>query len=405
MATPFAHTLRSLEGDRSLGGRGLLVLTPLLLLAWVAWLFGAEVELRETSAEAKVRASAASRPLAAAQAGRVSKVHIALGDRVEVGDVLFELDDREVRIELARAAARAEAVDAVIAQRTREIEAERGALYAAERAAGAASSEARARVEAALAQARLAQSRLDETRTLELAEAATPAELRETQAEAAQRLATAKELRSAGRRERFEAARQAQDRLAKITAIEALIATLEIDREDARGQIEALTAERDRLRIVAPVAGVVGELTTVERGAWVERGDELGSIVPDGALEIAARFLPAQAVGRIRPGQRAQLRLSGFPWVEHGSVQARVEHVASEPRDGMIVVELGIDAVPPTITLEHGLPGSVEVSIERTTPANLLLQTAGRRLTSARAPAPPPPPGPMTANARGAATP
>jgi len=401
MATPFAHTLRSLESERSAGGRGLLVLTPLLLFAWVVWLFGAEVEVIESSADAQVRAAAASRPLAAAEAGRVTAVHVALGDHVEAGELLFELDDRETRIELARAATRADAVDAVIAQRAREIEAERGALEAAERAAGAASGEARARVEAAVAQARLAESRLDEAEALERAEAASQAELRENQAEAAQRRAAAKELRSAGRRERFEAARQAHDRIAKITAIEAQISTLEIDREDARGQVQALTAELERLRIRAPADGVVGELSATERGAWIERGQELGAIIPDGELEVVASFQPAQAVGRIKPGQSAQIRLSGFPWVEHGSVQGRVARVASEPRDGTILVELVIESIPPTIVLEHGLPGSVDVSLERTSPASLLLRTAGRRLTASKA-APETPAGPVTATVGGA---
>ncbi|MEZ4379902.1 MAG: HlyD family efflux transporter periplasmic adaptor subunit [Nannocystaceae bacterium] len=406
MATPFAHTLGSLERTSSVGGRALLVLAPLLLVAWVIWLFAAEVEVIETSGDAQVRAAAASRPLAAAQAGRIARVRVDLGARVDAGEVLLELDDREVRIELARAEVRLEAVDAVIAQRAREIEAERGALEAAERAAGAAASEARARVDAAVAEARLAQSKLDESRALDLAEATTRSELRESEAEAARRQAAARELRSAGRRERFEAARQSHDRLAKITAIEAQVGALEIDREDARGQIAALEAELERLRVRAPVAGVVGELAAVERGAWVERGQQLGVIVPDGGLEVVATFSPAQAVGRIRPGQAAVVRLLGFPWAEFGSVQARVEGVASEPRGGAIVVELGIVEVPPTIVLEHGLPASVEVSIERTTPASLLLRTAGQRLAAQAgeaAPAPvDPAAGSLTADAQGA---
>ena len=404
MATPFAHTLRSLESDRSVGGRGLLVLTPLLLVAWFTWLFAAEVEVIESSPDAQIRAADASRPLAAAEAGRVTRVHVSLGDRVSAGQLLLELDDRETRLDLARAATRADAIEAVIAGRALEIEAERGALEAAERAAGAASSEARARVEAAVAQARLAESRLDEAEALERAEATTQAELRESQAEAAQRRAAAKELRSAGRRGRFEAARQTHDRLAKITAIESQISTLRIDLEDALGQVEALKAELERLPIRAPADGLIGELVAVERGAWIERGQALGAIIPDGELEVVANFLPAQAIGRIKPGQAAQIRLRGFPWVEHGSLLGRVERVASEPRDGTILVELGIESVPPTVALEHGLPGTVEVSLEQTTPANLLLRTAGRRLTASKTSSEAPT-GPLQASVKGAATP
>nr|MCH9685310.1 hypothetical protein [Deltaproteobacteria bacterium] len=63
--------------------------------------------------------------------------------------------------------------------------------------------------------------------------------------------------------------------------------------------------------------------------------------------------------------------------------EARVQTVGHEPRDGAIVVELSIEYVPSTITLEHGLPGSLEVELERVSPASLLLRAAGRRLTGA----------------------
>jgi membrane fusion protein (multidrug efflux system) len=57
-----------------------------------------------------------------------------------------------------------------------------------------------------------------------------------------------------------------------------------------------------------------------------------------------------------------------------------VAKVASEVRDGAVRVELVIDQVSARrIPLQHGLPGSVEIEVERTTPWTLLMRHAGRR--------------------------
>jgi membrane fusion protein (multidrug efflux system) len=55
-----------------------------------------------------------------------------------------------------------------------------------------------------------------------------------------------------------------------------------------------------------------------------------------------------------------------------------VERIASEPREGAIRVELGLDpSANARIPLEHGLPGSVRIEIQRTTPAALVLRAIG----------------------------
>lgn len=58
-----------------------------------------------------------------------------------------------------------------------------------------------------------------------------------------------------------------------------------------------------------------------------------------------------------------------------------LSRVASEVRDGHVRVELGVDpdgASP--IPLQHGLPGTVEVRVERLAPATLVLRAAGKLL-------------------------
>lgn len=47
-------------------------------------------------------------------------------------------------------------------------------------------------------------------------------------------------------------------------------------------------------------------------------------------LVLGAEFAPSSALGRVRPGQRARVRLAGFPWTEYGTISASVASVAAD---------------------------------------------------------------------------
>jgi membrane fusion protein (multidrug efflux system) len=357
------------------------MLAVLLLGAWSAWLLLARIPVTEVSQDARVQVDAAGHELAVAIAGRVLTVRVGVGEQVVAGEVVVELDDRDTRLALELAREHADSLANVVAQRRREIAAERGAIEAVELASGAAVAEARARVDQALAATRLAETELAEIAALRESEIGTASELRRSEATAEQRRALTRELKSASTRERFEQDREVRDRLATIIRIEIVIASLEVELAAARGTVETLIAELEHHRLRAPIDGVIGELDSIERGSWLDRGEIVGMVVPAGELEIVAQFDPSAAIGRIALGQPATLRLAGFPWTQYGAVQARVARVSSELRDGKVRVELDIISVPSLIMLEHALPGSLEVEVEHASPASLLLRAAGRRLT------------------------
>jgi membrane fusion protein (multidrug efflux system) len=118
-------------------------------------------------------------------------------------------------------------------------------------------------------------------------------------------------------------------------------------------------------------------------GTVLKEGDKLGSIVPSGNIRIVADFLPAAAVARVRAGQHAKMRPDGFPWTQYGMLSATVRRVANEPRSGHIRVELDVDPDQGSpIPIQHGLPGTLEIEIERVSPAGLVFRAAGRRLAA-----------------------
>ena len=148
-----------------------------------------------------------------------------------------------------------------------------------------------------------------------------------------------------------------------------------------------VASERRRVRV--PIAGRLGEVPLLRPGDYVQTGQALGTIVPAGDLHVVAYFAADRALGWVRPGAPAWLRLDAFPWTWFGQVAARVEDVALEPKDGLLRVELALgasdagrryDARPHSdLVLAHGLTGQVEIQVEEASPLALLLRAAGRQ--------------------------
>ena len=151
--------------------------------------------------------------------------------------------------------------------------------------------------------------------------------------------------------------------------------------------ISRLSRELEQRVILAAVSGRLADVLPFHVGSYVSEGQRLAAIVPDGALGIVADFAPASTMGRVKVGQAAVLRLDGFPWAQFGVLAARVTKVDGEVRDNLVRVELSVEArTDGGLRLQHGLPGTVEVSVERVTPAVLTLRAAGVMLADRASP-------------------
>ena len=176
--------------------------------------------------------------------------------------------------------------------------------------------------------------------------------------------------------------REAQSRdfqnQAEIENLKYDLASLSGEYTSTQAAISRLSYDIDNHLVRAPLGGKLADVLPFHAGAYVSEGQHLAVIVPAGALQIVAEFAPSPTLGRVQPGQTAQLRLDGFPWAQYGVLPATVRRVAGEVRDNLIRVELSLDAGSESaVKLQHGLPGSVEVSIETVSPATLLLRSAG----------------------------
>jgi len=296
--------------------------------------------------------------------------------------VLVELDADTQRLQLEEERARLAALIPQISELRAESTAEEAAQHEDQQAGQVALDQARARHREAEIAAQLSGQEAERMARLFARAYIAELDVLRAKAEAQKQREAAGSWRLEIRRLEWDLRTRQSDRQARLQRLTREVIQLEGQLTTTRIVIERLEYESERRYIRAPVAGRLGEVTTLRVGAIVGVGTRLGAVVPPGMLKIMADFLPPAALGRIQPGQPARLRLEGFPWTQYGIVSATVASVANEVRNGQVRVELTVhpDAAP-LIPLQHGLPGTIEIAVDHVSPATLVLRTAGRLVT------------------------
>lgn len=385
MGTAFTRTVRSLDADRFLRPGAGLLLCAAFLGAWGYWAARFPVTLREVTSTARIEVSGAAVPVQTPLSGRVARTLMVLGSEVREGDPMIELDAAPERLQLEEERTRADATVPTIAALRGQVMALRQAREREQAASAKEVEEAQANRQSSEAPARYAAGELARLEQLRGERLIAERDYQKARADADETLATVDRRRLTAERLSAQQATRESDREAAVRNLEAEIARLEAQALSARAAMSRLQNEAGRRVIRAPFAGRVGEAQVLRAGAYLTAGEKIAAIVPESGLMVVAQFAPAAALGRVREGQTGEARLPGFPWAQWGTVPLIVSRVSGEIREGGLRVELKIDPSRPCrIPLRHGIPGAVEVAVERLTPLELLLRSVGRMLSAPR---------------------
>jgi membrane fusion protein (multidrug efflux system) len=380
----FSQTTRSLANDRSPAPIFAWLLGAVVLCAWSLWFMFGDVTVYENSRKARLEVMQLPHHVAAPSSGRIASASVVIGQEVVANQVLIELDASAETLRLAeeqtRLAALPPRIDSIRAEVISLEQATDNDLWATRAALDAA----RARVNEADAMVKFARS--NESRLKKQSAAGGIAEIDALRAlSEADKLSASKDAITADLK-RLEQDRRmrAHEAQARVENLRGSVVALEGEMVTARATIARIQQAIDRHVIRAPVTGRIGDVAALYAGAYVTEGQRLVSVVPPGELMIVGDFIPGSAAGRVRPGQRATMRLDGFPWAQYGSIVATVSRVATEIRDGAVRVEFTPAPVGnPADIMQHGVPGVIEVAVERAAPAALVLRAAGLLLSGA----------------------
>ncbi len=378
MGNSFHRVSQSLRADSGVRSTTTLFIVICIIAAWVFWTFTARITRYETSESARIEVGAASYPVQANVSGRLVASNLALGREVRAGDVLAAIDSEDARLSLQEERTRLATLQPEIAALDAQMQSEDHGGSEEHSVLQVSVAEAQARYREADTDAKSAEQEAERAAHLHNEGILAAADAQRAKAVAQSKRAAAESLNLAIARLTPELQVRENDRQVRLKQDLGDLAKLQAAAATSAATIRRLEYEIERRSIRAPISGRLGESAPLRPGSHISEGQQLGVILPTGKLHIVAEFLPTAAFGKLRRGQPALLRLDGFPWAQYGVVSAQVSRVAGEIRDGKVRVELAVNSVPSTrIRLQHGLPGSVEVQIERISPAALILRSAG----------------------------
>jgi multidrug resistance efflux pump len=386
MATAFTRTLRHLEPQGTRRFLTTAVAAAALIAVWTTWGTLARVTLYEISGQAHLEVDRAPHAVDSPASGKVVESLLRLDQEVSAGELLVRLDGDAERFSLTEERQKVTALEAELAALHAQASSIEHARQETARAAHAALDEARERVHEAEAPAHYAEQELQRIERLRAGLLISERDVERGRADALRARAAAESSNLSLVRIAREHTARDRDRTAALDQVRAQIAHLEGERRRSQVAVLRLNTEAERYVVRAPASGRLGDIAALRPGSVVHAGQRLGVIVPAGRLIAVAQFSPASAIGRIRRGQPARLRLDGFPWAQYGTVDATVLRVANEVRDNAVRVELAVAGSNPRIAIEHGLTGTVEVAVEQVTPLILLLRNAGALQTAPVAP-------------------
>jgi multidrug resistance efflux pump len=372
--------MRRVEADGSRRTVVFLGIISILVGLWATWLLKARVSVYASTGVARLEVNQENHPVDAPVVGRVSAAHLVAGQRVEAGALLLELDAKPERLERSEAMAKLAPSAQQIRSLEDEVNAEQRAIEVEQRSAEAANAETLAKAQEVSTAAELAVEEAKRLSDLQQHGLVSDLDALRGRKQAEERQSEARAAESATQRLMRDLAAKEQDRLGRIARLRNEIAEIEGGRSEAVAASERLDYQIDQREVRAPIAGILAEVASLKVGGMVRAGDRICTIVPDGSLKVVALFRPSVALGRIRDGQSARIRLEGFPWTQYGSAEARVTNVSGEVRDGQIRVDLALNTSSTSIPFQHGLPAEVQVEVEQISPAALVLRSVGRQL-------------------------
>ena len=345
----------------------LVVFAVAALVATALWWAGvAEVD-QVVTAQGIVRPAGDIKIINHPHGGRVARIDVAEGDRVDAGQYLFALDAKIIGEEIAKRAQEWHSFSAEVSRLEAEV-AGKEPLFDAEVFA--------ARPDLVLTQRQQFQTRR-RAREARRDEAARTVDRLRSERDAAvsreRRVARSREILSEQRRSiselaekgfyprlkylsiereanemdgQHEAARttvrgtasslaEAEARLAKIgeewrSDVLTRLTAARRERDRARSALLQQSSRQHDLVVRAPIAGIIQHLTVTAPGQSVSANTPLMSIVPVGVELLVEAMVSNADIGHVTAEQKSSVKVTAFDFLRYGILDGRVERIAAD---------------------------------------------------------------------------
>lgn len=104
--------------------------------------------------------------------------------------------------------------------------------------------------------------------------------------------------------------------------------------ESANILLSSITQWEDRYVIRSPISGTITLTNFWSKNQHVNTGDIVATVIPEEKSEIIGRaMVPVSGIGKVMVGQKVNISLSGYPYMEYGKVSGIVKSISPVPDD------------------------------------------------------------------------
>jgi multidrug resistance efflux pump len=101
---------------------------------------------------------------------------------------------------------------------------------------------------------------------------------------------------------------------------------------------------RDNYLLTSPIKGTVTLTTFWSENHVVNAGERLATVVPtDSSVIICRAIVLSSGIGKVETGQKVNIKLSGYPYMEHGMLTGEVSAVSLVPEKEGYFVEIRLN--------------------------------------------------------------
>jgi len=103
---------------------------------------------------------------------------------------------------------------------------------------------------------------------------------------------------------------------------------------------------KSKYLISSPIKGKVTLTKFWSENHVISGGERLATIVPEnsnGNTIICRANVPSSSIGKVETGQKVNLKLSGFPFMQYGMLLGRVNSISLVPENNEYIVEIQLD--------------------------------------------------------------
>lgn len=161
------------------------------------------------------------------------------------------------------------------------------------------------------------------------------------------------------------------------------------DLKRLEGEIEQGKAQAQQATMKSPVSGTVYELKVTPGQATVQPGQDLLSILPDGANLLLKVNVLNRDIGFVRPGMKVKVKLATFPFQEFGIVRGTVQQISPnsvvDEKLGLVFptrIEIEQEAIKvrgQEVRISPGMAATGEIVLRRKSILSFLVEPVTKR--------------------------